>query len=377
MPGTSRHIRRRARDRRPQRSPRRSRWSVTGASRSARARHAGSRHGADPERHRPGLHHRPRGRAFARARLVQRADRPGRDPGAGRPRRRPALDRGASRVRARARARQPGPGHLGGSGNPVRPRRPPPPPARPEDRREPQRLSQRHRDGAAGDDGGCALDRAVPGAAAPEPRACCTRPGRPRPGWSTPRAASSGWVSVGRGGRKRPLGPGARTPPPAQNSASSATSETETWLRSLCTPRSRRRASAREALRLHAQARGDQGLVVGQGDIRRALARRAQLEQEIGHALGARADLKLLDLADQVVHAARHRGQHADRDLGLGVEAFFERPALDAQQARLAKAGEQGNPPQDLQVLSIHAPAPPAARPKDRPGIGKGHAKGT
>ncbi len=116
------------------------------------------------------------------------------------------------------------------------------------------------------------------------------------------------------------------------------------------------RERARDALRLHAQARGHRGLVVGQGDIRRARARRAQLEQEIGHALGARADLKLLDLA--LAGAARAHG--TDHQSG---KAFDESAALGYSQAALGRALGDYRLRERTGPVSMKRPSAPASGP--------------
>ncbi len=82
------------------------------------------------------------------------------------------------------------------------------------------------------------------------------------------------------------------------------------------------RKSARQRFGLEAQAAGDQHLVVGQRDRAGAVIDRRKRRQELGDALHAGLRLELLDLQHEVMQVLRCRGDHRQRDVRHGADAF-------------------------------------------------------
>ncbi|ODT26331.1 MAG: hypothetical protein ABS54_07370 [Hyphomicrobium sp. SCN 65-11] len=91
---------------------------------------------------------------------------------------------------------------------------------------------------------------------------------------------------------------------------------------------------ARKALGLHAEAIGDQRLLVGQNDHTGTAARAALLDQEIGDALRGGQQLDLLDLLDEELQVVGRRGQHAEREVWVLADTLAQVLSVNFQQAR-------------------------------------------
>ena len=95
---------------------------------------------------------------------------------------------------------------------------------------------------------------------------------------------------------------------------------------------SKPRESARQCLRLHAEAGCNHCLVPWQADHRFAgVAWLRELEQKVAQALGRRAQCQLLDLLYETAQMDRHRSHHVEAELRISLQMVEEGLGFDDQ----------------------------------------------